>query len=325
MTSRRTTLAGLAGIALAPAAARAQDASSQPIRIVIPYAPGGGSDILARPILPLLSEMLGRPVIVDNRPGAAGNLGAAQVARAAPDGQTLLMANNTHAINPLLYRNAGYDLAQGFAPISLVGTSPAILVVPASVEARSVADLVALARQRPGTLNFGTPGAGTPGHLAAVLFNSLTGIQAEHVSYQGTGPTTIALLQGQVQFAFSTPAAADPHIRAGALRPLAVTSRERFGPFPETPALAELGIAALATFDVAVWWGLLAPAGTDPRALDRLNAAVAAAVATPRIRETWLAQGMVARATSREAFGALIADETRRWARVIADNRITVD
>jgi tripartite-type tricarboxylate transporter receptor subunit TctC len=306
-------------------AALAQEVSAHSIRIVIPYAPGGGSDILARPILPLLSEALRQPVIVDNRPGAAGNLGAAQVARAAPDGLTLLMANNSHTINPFLYRSAGYDVARGFEPISLVGTSPLIVVVPAGVEARSIEELVALAKRRPGELNFGSPGAGTPGHLAAALFNTLAGLDAVHVPYQGSGPTTVALLQGQVQYSFSTPAAVEPHIRSGALRPLAVTSRGRFDSFPGTPALAETGIAALADFDVAVWWGLLAPAGTDPRLLDRVNAALRSAVSNPRIRETWATQGMVARHTSREEFRALIAAELRRWERVVADNRITLD
>ena len=320
---RRRLLAALP--LLAAGTARAQEGASQPIRIVIPYAPGGGSDILARPILPALSEALGRPVIVENRGGAAGNIGAAQVARAAADGTTLLMANNSHTINPFLYRNAGYDMARSFEPISLVGTSPAIVVVPAAVPARSIQELVALARARPGGLNFGSPGAGTPGHMAAALFNGLLGLQAEHVPYQGSGPTTLALLQGEVQFSFSTPAAVEPHIRSGALRALAVTSRARFAAFPETPSLVESGIPQLAEFDVAVWWGLLAPAGTDPGFLDRVAAAVAAAVAVPRIRDTWLAQGMVPRATSRGEFRQLIATELARWEKVVADNRITLD
>jgi tripartite-type tricarboxylate transporter receptor subunit TctC len=319
----RRALLGAAAV-LAATQAQAQD-GTQPIRIVIPYAPGGGSDILARPILPALAESLGRAVIVDNRPGAAGNIGAAQVARAAPDGTTLLMANNSHTINPFLYRNIGFDMARSFEPISLVGTSPLIVVVPASVPVRSIAELVALAQARPGGLNFGSPGAGTPGHMAAALFNGLVGLRAEHVAYPGSGPTTVALLQAQVQYSFSTPAAVEPHIRSGALRPLAVTSRARFDAFPETPALAETGIPALADFDVAVWWGLLAPAGTDGALLDRMAAAVAAAVAVPRIRDTWLAQGMVPRATSRAEFRALIATELARWEKVVAENRITLD
>lgn len=323
---RRTLLAALGAAALAaPGSAGAQQPSGQPIRIVIPYAPGGGSDILARPILPILSEALRQPVIVDNRAGAAGNLGAAYVQRAAPDGLTLLMANNSHTINPFLYRNAGYDLARGFEPISLVGTSPLIVVVPSSVPANTIGELVALARSRPGALNFGSPGAGTPGHMAAALFNTLLGLDAVHVTYQGSGPTTMALLQAQVQYSFSTPAAVEPHIRSGAMRALAVTSRERFAAFPDVPALAETGMAPLADFDVAVWWGLLAPAGTDAQFLDRVAAAVATAVATPAIRDNWARGGMVARATSREAFRALIAVEQQRWQKVIADNRISID
>jgi tripartite-type tricarboxylate transporter receptor subunit TctC len=321
---RRAVLLAAAALPVA-GLARGQEAAGGTTRIVIPYAPGGGSDILARPILPKLTERLRQAVIVDNRPGAAGNLGAAQVARAAPDGLTLLLANNSHTINPFMYRNVGYDLAQGFEPISLLGTSPLIVVVPESVPVRSIADLVALAKQRPGALNFGSPGAGTPGHLAAALFNTLAGINSVHVSYPGSGPTTVALLQAQVQYSFSTPAAVEPHIRSGRMRALAVTSRERFDAFPEVPALAESGIAALADFDVAVWWGLLAPAGTDPRVLDRLNEAVREALSQTEIRDNWAARGMLARYTSRDAFRTLIAAELTRWQRVVADNGITLD
>ena len=323
---RRALLAAAtAAIAASPSPHLHAQEGGGTIRIVIPYPPGGGTDVLARPILPLLSESLRQPVIVDNRGGAGGNLGAAQVARAAPDGLTLLMANNAQAINQYLYRDPGYDLARGFEPVSLVGTSPLIVVVPARSPARSVADLVALARRRPGALNYGSSGPGTPGHMAAVLFNGLAGMDVVHVPYQGSGPTTIALLAAQVDYSVTTPAAVEPHIRSGALRALGVTSRERFASFPDVPALSETGIPALADFDLAIWWGLLAPAGTDARILDRLNAAVAAAVATPRLQEGWAAQGTIGRANSRDAFRALIGTELRRWERVVAENRITLD
>ena len=327
--SRRSLLTGLAapslvGSVIPGRAARAQDGGAA-IRIVIPYAPGGGSDHLARPIVPLLAEAMRQTVVIENRGGAAGNVGAAAVARAAPDGGLLLMANNSHTINPFLYRNPGYDMLRSFEPISLVGTSPALLVAPASLGVETVAELIALARRRPGALNFGSPGAGTPGHLASVLFNSLAAVQAVHVAYQGTGPTTVAVLAGEVQYFFGTPASLEPHVRSGALRALAVTSPRRFASFPDTPTIAETGLPALEGFDVEVWWGLLAPAGTDPRFLDRMNAAVTAAVATPRIREAWAAAGLVGRSTTREEFRTLIAADLRRWEKVVADNRITVD
>ena len=201
----------------------AQDFPTQPIKIVIPYAPGGGSDILARPVAVDMSERLKQAVVVDNRGGAGGNIGAQLVAKSAPDGYTIVMANNSHTINPFIYKTPGYDMTADFAPISLVGTSPAIMVVHKDVPARTVAEFIALARKNPGKLNYGSPGVGTPGHLATLLFNKQAGIQLVHVVYKGSGPTTMALLQKEVDVAFGTPAAVEPHIKSGALRALAVT------------------------------------------------------------------------------------------------------
>ena len=188
---------------------QAQEFPAQPIRMVIPYAPGGGSDILTRPVAQEMQDKLKQAVIVDNRGGAGGNIGAQIVARAAPDGYTLLVANNSHTINPFIYKEPGYDMAADFAPISLLATSPAILVVPDASPARTMTDLIALAKKKPGSLNFGSPGVGTPGHLASVLFNKQAGIEATHIAYKGTGPTTIGALGGEIDYAFLTPAAVE--------------------------------------------------------------------------------------------------------------------
>ena len=303
----------------------AQDFPTRPIRIVIPYAPGGGSDILARPIAPEMSERLKQSVLIDNKGGAAGNIGAQLVARAEPDGYTLLMANNSHTINPFLYKNPGYDMAADFAPISVVGTSPVIVVVHKNVPATTLKELVALAQKSPGKLNFGSPGVGTPGHLASLLFFKQTGINLVHIAYKGSGPTTMALLQKEVDVLFATPAAVEPHIKSGEFRALAVTSQERFGAFPAVPTVAESGIPAVADFRMEIWWGLLAPAATDPRVLDKLHAAVTAAIRDPKIRERWLVQGMVPSPTSRAEFQALIKSDLAKWGKVIRDNGITAE
>ena len=306
--------------------AGAQDFPTKPIHIVIPYAPGGGSDILARPLAPDMAERFKQSVVVDNKGGAAGNIGTQMVARAEPDGYTLLMANNSQAINPFIYKNVGYDLAADFTPISLVGTSPAIVVVHKTLPANTLKELVAMAQKSPGKLNFGSPGAGTPGHLASLLFNKLAGINLVHVAYKGSGPTTMALLAKEVDVFFGTPAAVAAYIKSGDFRALAVTSKERFAAFPTVPTVAESGIAGVPPdFNIEIWWGLLAPAKTDPRILDKLQAAVAAAVRDPKISERWLAQGMVPTTTSRAEFQALIKSDLQKWEKVVRENAITAE
>ena len=303
----------------------AQEFPAQPIRIMIPYAPGGGTDILARPIGVNMAERLKQPVVIDNRAGAGGNVGAQLVAQANPDGYTLLMANNSHTINPFVYKKPGYDMAADFAPISLVGTSPTIMVVHKSVPASSLREFVALAQKSPGKLNFGSAGVGTPGHLAPLLFNKLAGINLVHIPYKGSGPASMALLQKEVDVVFATPASVAAYIKSGDFRPLAVTSRDRFQSFPNVPTVAESGLPGLGDFHLEIWWGLLAPAHTDPRVLDTLHAAVTAAVRDPKMRERWLADGMVATTTSRAEFQALIKSDLEKWEKVVRENAITVE
>lgn len=303
----------------------AQEFPAQPIRIMIPYAPGGGTDILARPIGVHMAERLKQPVVIDNRAGAGGNVGAQLVAQANPDGYTLLMANNSHTINPFVYKKPGYDMAADFAPISLVGTSPTIMVVHKSVPASSLREFITLAQKSPGKLNFGSAGVGTPGHLAPLLFNKLAGINLVHIPYKGSGPAAMALLQKEVDVLFATPASVAAYIKSGDFRPLAVTSRDRFQSFPNVPTVAESGLSGLGDFHLEIWWGLLAPARTDPRVLDTLHAAVTAAVRDPKMRERWLADGMVATTTSRAEFQALIKSDLEKWEKIVRENAITVE
>jgi tripartite-type tricarboxylate transporter receptor subunit TctC len=306
------------------AIANAQDFPTQPIRVVIPYQPGGGSDVLARPITPVMGELLKQPVIIDNKGGAGGNIGAQLVAKAAADGHTLLLANNSHAINPFIYPNPGYDLAADFAPISLIATSPVIVVVHKSTPINTLAEFIAAAKKEPGKLNYGSPGVGTPGHMASALFFKSAGLDLVHIVYKGSGPTTMALLQKEIQVFFGTPAAVEPHIKSGDFRALAVTSRERFGAFPTVPTVAESGIAALADYSMEIWWGVLAPAKTDPRILDKLHNALTAAIRDPKISQRWLTQGMVPSPTTRAEFQAIIKNDLQKWEKVVRDNKITV-
>ena len=302
----------------------AQEFPSQPIRIVIPYAPGGGSDILARPVAVDMSQRLKQPVIIDNKGGAGGNIGAQFVARSAPDGYNLMMANNSHVINQFIYKNPGFEMGD-LAPVSLVGTSPIIVVVHKSSPVQSLADFVSLARKNPGKLNFGSAGVGTPGHLAPLLFNKQADIKVVHIAYKGSGPATLALLQKEVDIVFSTPVAAEPHIKSGEFRALAVTSKNRFSAFPMVPTIAESGLPGLGDYQMEIWWGLLAPAKTDPAVLDKLNAAVTAAVRDPKISERWTAQGMIPTTTTRTEFQTLVKNELQKWEKVVRENGITVD
>ncbi len=312
-------------LALLMAPALAQDFPSRAIHIVIPYAPGGGSDILARPVAPVMAEQLKQSVVIDNKGGAAGNIGAQQVATAAPDGYTLLLANNSHTINPFIYKTPGYDMAADFAPITLLGTSPVLIVVHKAVPANNLKEFVAWVRANPGKYNFGSPGAGTPGHMANLLFNKQANLRMQHVAYKGTGPTTMALLAKEVEIFFGTPAAVEPHVKSGDFKALAVTSKVRFASFPTVPTVAESGIPELADFSIEIWWGLLAPAKTPTAVLDKLHDAAVRAVNDPKNRERWLAQGMVPTTTSRAEYQTLVRNELKRWEQIVKENKVTVD
>ena len=296
------------------AAASAQGYPDKPIRVVNGFAAGGGSDILLRTILPKWSDLLGQQLVVDYRTGAGGNVAMEAVARSPADGYTLLMGSPGLAINPSLYDKLSFDPQKDFAPISLVGTVPNVLVVHPGVNATSVRELVALARAQPGKLNYATPGAGTSLHLAAELFKLGTGTEIVHVPYKGGAQAQVDVMAGQVQLMFNVLPSALPQVRAGKLRALAVTGRTRSEAMPEVPTMIEAGIP---DYSAVTWNGIVAPAGTPRAVIAKLNESLVAALRTAEMKDAFAKIGQEPAWSTPEEFAALIRDETVKWRRVI--------
>ncbi len=296
---------------------------SKPIRIVVPFPAGGTTDILARAVALKLTETGGQPVVVDNRPGAGGNIGAELVAKSAPDGYTLLMGTvGTHAINPVLYAKIPYDPQRDFAPVILVAGVPNVLVVNPALPVNSVQELIAYGKANPGKLNFASSGSGTSIHLSGELFKSMSGVPMTHVPYKGSAPALTDLLGGQVQLMFDNLPSALPHIKAGKLRALAVTGAQRAPALPDVPTVAEAGLPG---FEASSWFGLLAPAGTPKDIIARLHAEVAKWLATPEARNRLAAQGANAVGNSPEEFAQFIATETVKWRRVVKESGAKIE
>lgn len=305
---------GLTGFGVARPAA-AQTWPTRTVTIVVPFAPGGLIDILARLLADQLRQTLGQPVVVENRSGAGGIPGARTVATAAPDGYTLLLANTNLAINPWLYRQLPYDTAMAFAPIILAYTVPNIIVVHPSVPARNLAELIALAKAEPGRLNYASPTTGTFPHLAMVLLLHQAGVRMTHVPYNGLPPALTALLTGQVQVMSNDPPGVLPHIASGALRAIAVTSRTRLPSLPDVPTLDEAGLSG---FEAVGWQGVAAPAGTPEAVIRRLHDALAAALAVPEVRARLSSQGVNFVVSSPEEFRDFFGRELERWRGAVA-------
>lgn len=311
-------------LALGYAGAFAQAYPAKPIHLVVPYPAGGPLDIMARAIGQKLTEAWKQPVIVDNRAGAGGNIGADAVAKAAPDGYTLLMgAVATHAINPVLYRKIPYDPIKDFAPVALVAQVPNILVVNPSVPAKSVRELIELARAKPGALNFASGSTGSTGHLAGELFNTMAGVKMVHIPYKGAAPATTDLLSGQVQLMFDNLASALPNVKAGKLRALAVTTLKRSPAVPDLPTIAESGLPG---FDLTTWFGLFVPAGTPPEIVAKLNAEVVRALNAKDMRERLEKMGTEPPADNTpEHFAAFVRSEAEKYAKVVKASGARVD
>jgi tripartite-type tricarboxylate transporter receptor subunit TctC len=299
---------------LACGAALAQQYPSRPMRVVVPFAPGGAVDLVARTIAPKLSEALGQPVVVDNRGGAGGTIGTDIVAKARPDGHTLLVASMGVAVNAVLYPKLPYDTLKDLAPITSLGEQPNIVVVHPSLSARSVGELVALAKARPGQISYASGGIGSNTHLATLLFLQMAGIEMLHVPYKGLGPGIADLVGGQVQLAVSNVSTALPHVKSGRLRLLAVTSARRFPLFSDTPTVDEAGVKG---YESSGWYGLWGTAGTPSSVLAALNKAVTKILDTPSIKEQFGAQGLQPIPTSPEAFGKRLREEIRKWGPVV--------
>lgn len=310
--TRRAALRAAAAAAalLLPLPAAAQTAAP-PVRLLVGFAPGGASDAAARLLQPRLAARLGQPVVVENRPGAGGNLAAEAVARAAPDGLTLLLANlGTLAVNPALVRAMPFDPQADLAPLSLAFAATNLLVAPANRPFRSLADLLAAARARPEALTYGTGGVGAPGHLGGILLDHLAGTRTTAVPYRGGGPQMTALLAGEHDFAFSPLGTALPHIRTGTVRALAVATRERAPELPDLPTVAEAGLPG---FELTNWDGVLAPRATPAPIRARLGDALRAALSEGELREEFARRGLTPTPSTEEEFARRIAEDSRRW------------
>jgi tripartite-type tricarboxylate transporter receptor subunit TctC len=294
--------------------AHAQSYPTKPIRMVVPFSPGGANDVVARIVGVRLGEALGQPVVVDNRGGAGGTLGADIVAKALPDGHTLLVASMGLAVNAVLYPKLPYDTLKDLAPVTLLGEQPNIVVVHPSLPAKSIGELIALAKAKPGQLSYGTGGIGSTSHLVTVLFLLAAKIDMLHVPYKGLGPAIVDLLGGQVQLAVSNVSTALPHVKSGRLRLLAVTTAKRFGMFPDTPTVGEAGIAGA---ESSGWYGMLVTAGTSPAIVARLNAETVKILNSVALKEQFGAQGLESTPTTPSQFRDLLKSDIAKWARVI--------
>nr|WP_258396864.1 tripartite tricarboxylate transporter substrate binding protein [Cupriavidus alkaliphilus] len=308
--------------AAAAPSALAQSFPARPVRLVVPYPPGGPTDIVARVVGQKLSERLGQPLVVENRPGAGGNIGAEAVARAAPDGYTLLVATTAHAINMTLFRKPGYDTRKDFAPVSLLTRGPLVLVTASATPAANVAELIAMARARPGQLTFASSGNGQSTHLAAELFNSMAGVRMTHVPYKGSAPALTDVMGGQATVMFDTMLSAMPFVRDGKLRALAVTGAQRSPAAPDTPTIAQSGLPG---YEATAWNALLAPAGTPPAVLETIAAALKSVLDDADVRARFATQGFAAEWTSPPATAKFLDQEIDKWARVVKASGATID
>jgi len=307
---------------VAPFATGQSTYPTRPVRLVVPFPAGGTTDIIARATAQKLSEAWGQQVIVDNRPGAGGNVGSELVAKSAPDGYTLLMGTvGTHAINPSLYAKMPYDHVKDFVPVILVAGVPNVLVVNPELPVKSVPELIAYAKANPGKLNFASSGNGTSIHLSGELFKAMTGVQMTHVPYKGSAPALTDLVGGQVQLMFDNLPSSLAFIKAGKLRALAVTSTARAAALPDVPTVGDF----VPGFEASSWFGILAPAGTPPAIIAKINGEATKWLATPEAKDKLTAQGANVAGGSPQDFAKHIQAETAKWAKVVKDSGAKVD
>ena len=322
--SFRSVLARL-GLALGAATIAASSALAafpdKPVRLVVPFAPGGGTDAIARTLAIGMGQALGQPVIVENKPGAGTIIGSDVVAKSAPDGTTLVVATFAHAVNPSLMQRLPFDTDKAFAPVILLARGPNVLVVRADSPFKSVQDVLAAARAKPGRLTYASQGNGTSAHLAGEMFDNLAKVQMSHVPYKGAGPAMTDLLGGQVDMMFATAAAAKPQVLGGRLRALAVTTPKRSDAFKDVPALAE----AVPGYAVESWYGLFAPAGTPPEVIARLHDAAKKAIESAEFRNKLEPEGLTVSGGSPAELQAYVRGEQARWSKVVKENNVKAD
>ena len=293
----------------------------KPVRLIVPFPAGGGVDIVARGLAPHLTERWGQQVIVDNRPGAGATLGAELAAKSPPDGYTLLLANTAHAINATLFKKLPYDAVRSFEPISLIATQPSLLVVHPAVPVKTVKDLVALAKSRPGGLNYASSGNGTPPHLSAAMFETLTGVQMTHIPYKGAAPALTDLLGGQVQLMFATLVSVSQHVQSGRVRAVAVTSAKRTPSLPDVPTVAE----TVPGFEATAWFMLLAPAKTSKSIVDQIARDAAATVQRADVKSRFAKEGADTVGSAPDRALGYLREEIERWGKVIKAAHIQSD
>jgi len=325
MTDLKTRMGltiALAFSALMATETGAQNYPVKPIRAVVPFPAGGGIDTVIRILGPKMSEALGQPILIDNRSGASGTLGTEIVAKSAPDGYTLLATFSSHSQNQILYKNLPFDTLRDFASITVFGTVPNILVTNPALPVKTVKELIALAKQRPGEILYASIGPASPSHLTAELFNSMAGIKTTHVPYKGAAPSMIALVAGETQLTFTTVLVAVPYVKTARLRALGVASLKRSSAMPDVPTINEAGVKG---FDSTAWWGLLAPAKTPRSVVDRLYAVTTSTMKLPDIRSRLDQLGAEPAGHTPEAFDQLIRDDIVKWGKVVKALGITAD
>ncbi len=316
------TLMPMLVLLVVAATASAQSYPVKPVRIVVPFAPGGGTDILARVIAPRLGDALGQQIVIDNRAGAGSTIGSELVAKALPDGYTLLMVDTAFATNPSLYSKLPYDTARDFAPVALLAAAPVILIVHPSVPVRTVKEFVALAKARPGQLNFASGGPGSSTHLGGELLKSAAGIDLQHIPYKGTGPAVADVLGGQVVMMFAGISSVKQHVAVGKLRAIAVTGEKRSPAMPDVPTFVESGLKGV---DSGTYWGCLAPAATPRDIINQLSAALAGVLKQRDVSQRLVELGFDPLGSSPEQAAANFRSETEKWARVIRAAGVRLD
>lgn len=307
---------------LLAASVHAQPYPSKPVRVVVPYPPGGPTDIVARVLFQQVAESTGQQFVIDNRAGAGGNIGAEHVAKSPADGYTLLIGTTAHAINMSLFKSLNYDVQKDLAPVSLLTQGPLVLVTHPQFPANSVKELIDMAKAKPGSLNFASSGNGQSTHLSAELFSSMAGTKMVHVPYKGSAPALSDLMTGQVGIMFDTTLSAMPFVRAGKLKALGVTSPQRTPAAPDVPTIAESGLPG---YEVFAWNGVFVPAGTPKPIVAQLNEEVRKAMQLPQVRDKFSAQGFAASWNSPDQFGVFVRNEVDKWARTVKASGATLD
>jgi tripartite-type tricarboxylate transporter receptor subunit TctC len=312
----------LAAAFFAASFAQAQEWPARTVKVIVPFPPGGGTDTVARPLTAKLSQMLGQQFVIDNRGGAGGTIGAAVAAKSPPDGYTVLLYSVHGAVAASAFKNLPYDLEKDLIPVTTVAVFPDVLVAAARVPAKNLSELIAHAKANPGAMNCGSAGNGTSRHLSCELFNAQAGVKATHVPYKGTGPATTALLAGEVDYIFEALGSASSHIRAGKIKPIAVTSSKRSPSFPEIPTAIESGLPG---FDVTSWYGLWVPAGTPPAIVQKLQAVVARAFEDSDMKELWFKLGAEPGGIPTAEYRELVSREVAKWGKVVREASISVE